>query len=408
MAVSVVHRVGSRRKGFPCLSSIRSGTSGFSVYHIGSNSQDGSGRDTAPVGVVAFYIGHKFMDDIVGNAVSAVVIIAVFWKVSFHFVVYDNTVFVPDGLYFCVFDGGKRICHYGEACDSRSEPAGDFFVVESHLDPFIAVFVMHIMNDIQGIYIDLRQPFHHIPEPVHNLFIVQILRGNRAELGPYLFLGNFIHPSVDRVKQAFGQICPGAEKLHFLSDPHGRYTAGNGVVVAVGHPHKIIIFILDRRGSDGGFCAETFEIPGQSCRPQHSQVRFRRRSQIFQGVEIAVGHFGHHMPPVDPHAADGFCDPGRISGKQSIVFRGPGKFYQTQFHDKMIYKLLDLSFCESSIRKIPLGIDIQESRGSAQRHGGAVLFFDSSQITKIQPLNSFPDIGCGPGNIEAVNMSQFF
>ena len=114
------------------------------------------------------------------------------------------------------------------------------------------------------------------------------------------------------------------------------------------------------------------------------------------------------MPPVDPHASDGFCDPGWISGKQSIVFRGSGKFYQTQFHDKMIYKLLDLSFCESSIRKIPLGIDIQESRGSAQRHGGAVLFFDSSQIAKIQPLNSFLDIGCGPGNIEAVNMSQFF
>ena len=176
----------------------------------------------------------------------------------------------------------------------------------------------------------------------------------------------------------------------------------------MGHPHKIVIFILDRRGSDGSFGAETFEIPGQSCRPQYSQIGFRRRSQIFQGVEIAVGHFGHHMPPVDPHASDGFCDPGWISGKQSIVFRGSGKFYQTQFHDKMIYKLLDLFFCESSICKIPLSIDIQESRGSAQRHGGAVLFFDSSQITKIQPLDSFPDIGRRPGNIEAVNMSQFF
>ena len=176
----------------------------------------------------------------------------------------------------------------------------------------------------------------------------------------------------------------------------------------MGYPHKIIVFILDRRGSDGSFRTETFEIPWQLCRPQHGQVRLRRRSQIFQGVEIAVGHLGHHMPAVDAHAADGFCNPGRISGKQGIVLRSSGKFHQTQLHDKVVYKLLDLFLCEGSILKIPLGIDIQESRSPAKRHGSPVLLFDGSQITEIQPLDGFPDIGGRTGDIEAVDMAQLF
>ena len=43
--------------------------------------------------------------------------------------------------------------------------------------------------------------------------------------------------AVESVKQAFCQIGAGAEELHFLTDSHGGYTAGNAVVIAVGNAH---------------------------------------------------------------------------------------------------------------------------------------------------------------------------
>ena len=114
------------------------------------------------------------------------------------------------------------------------------------------------------------------------------------------------------------------------------------------------------------------------------------------------------MTAIYAHASDRFCDPGRVSGEQSVVFRSSGKFYKAQLHNEMVHKLLDFFFCKGAILEIPLGVDIQESGGSSKRHGSAVLLLDCGQIAEIQPLNGLLNIGSRSGDIETIDISKLF
>ena len=358
--------------------------------------------------MISLHILHELMDNVVSNVVHTVIVISVFGEISLHLIIHSNAVFVTDHFYFRIFDGGQRICHHRKSGDSGSEPPGHLFVVERHLKSLIGIFVVHVVNDVQCIDIDLSQPFHHITETFHDFIIVQIFCSDGAEFRSHLFFGDFVHAAVDGIEQTFRQVCPGAEELHFFAQAHRGYTAGNGIIVSVGHPHQVVVLILDGRGGDGGFCAEPFEILRKPGGPQHGQVRLRRSSQIFQGVQVTVRHTGYHMTSVDAHTADGFGYPGGISGEKGIVFRCPCEFYQTQLHDEMIYKFLDLFLCKGSVLQISFGINIQKGGGASQGHGSAVLLFDGCQIAEVQPLNGFLHIGGRAGNVIAVNISQLF
>ena len=75
------------------------------------------------------------MDNVNGNLVYPVIIIAVFGEVSLYFVVNYDAVFITNGLYFGIFDGRQGICNNRQAgntgcktsglpCD-REEPSAD-------------------------------------------------------------------------------------------------------------------------------------------------------------------------------------------------------------------------------------------------------------------------------------------
>ena len=366
MAVPVMHGIGSRREGFSCLSAVRCGTGVLSIYHIGGDGQDGSGGDTAPVGMISLDVFHEIMYHRIGNLISPVIIISVFGEISLHLIIHHNAVFIPDGFYLRVLDGGQRIGHHRQAGDSRGEPAGHLPVMKSHLQPLIAVFVMHVMDDVQGIDVHLCQPFHHVMEFFHDFLIVQVFRGDGTVFGSHLFFGHLVHTAVDGVQQAFCQVRPGAEELHFLAHPHGGNTAGNGVVVSMGHPHQVIVLILDGGRSDGSFRAEPFEFLRKPGGPQDGQVGLRSSSQVLQGMKIAERHLCHQCSSVDSHTADGFRHPGGVAGKQGVILRGPGEFYHPKLHDKVIHKFLNLLFRKPAALQIPLRVNIQERGRSSQ------------------------------------------
>ena len=98
--------------------------------------------------VVCLNILHKFVDNIIGNLIHTVIIISVFWEISLGFIIHNNAMFIPDGFYFGIFNGRQGICHHRKTGDSGSKPTGDFLVMKGHLQPFIAVFIMHIVYDI--------------------------------------------------------------------------------------------------------------------------------------------------------------------------------------------------------------------------------------------------------------------
>ena len=185
------------------------------------------------------------MDNVNSNLVYPVVIVSVFGEVSFYFVVNYDAVFITNGFYFGIFDGRQGVCNNRQAGNTGCKPAGYLMIVKSHLQTLVAVFVMHIVDDVQAVYINTGQPLHHIVVAIHNLIVIQILRGNRTVFRSYLLFADLIYTAVDCVQKTFGQVGTGSEELHFFSDPHGGYAAGNRIIIAVGNTHQVIIFILD-------------------------------------------------------------------------------------------------------------------------------------------------------------------
>ena len=393
MAVPVVHWVGPRCKWLAGLPAVRGRACVISIYHIGGNGKDRGGGNAAAVGVVSLYIAHEGVYQVCCQLVYPVIVISIFREVSLHNIVGHNALFIADNPDPGILNGGQGVCHNGKACDAGCEPAGHLLVMERHLKPFIAVFIVIVVDDVQGIDIYLGQPLHHIFVFVHYIVKIQIFRGYGAVLGAYLLAADFIHPAVDGVEQALGQVGPGAEELHFLADAHAGYTAGNGIIIAMGYPHQIIVLILDGGGLNGSLGTEPLKVLRKLCGPEYGQVRLRGSAQVLKGVQITEGHLGHHVASVDSDTSDGFRNPCGVPGEQLVVFRRPGKFYKTQLHNKVVYKFLNLFLRITSFRKVALSVDIQKGGGASQGHGGAVLLLDSSQVAQVGPLYGLLHIG---------------
>ena len=47
--------------------------------------------------------------------------------------------------------------------------------MQSHLQTFITVLVMHVVDDIEGIHVYSRQPLHHVMEFIHHLIVIKVL-----------------------------------------------------------------------------------------------------------------------------------------------------------------------------------------------------------------------------------------
>ena len=249
------------------------------------------------------------MHQVCCQLVNPVVIISIFREITFHDIIGHNTLIIAHHLDLGIFDGGQGVCHNGKARDAGCEPAGHLLIMERHLKSFVAVSVVIVMNDVQGIDIYLGQPFHHILVLVHHVVKIQILCGHGTVFRSHLLAADFIDTAVDGVEQAFGQIGSGAEELHFLADTHTGYAAGNGIIIAVGHSHQIIILILDGGGLNGGLGTEPFKILRELCGPQYGQVWLRGSAQVLKGVQITEGHLGHHVAAVNADSSDGFRNP---------------------------------------------------------------------------------------------------
>ena len=77
----------------------------------------------------------------------------------------------------------------------------------------------------------------------------------------------FILTAVEAHEQQLCKIGPRAEKLHLLTNLHGRYAAGNRIIIAVDRAHQVIVFILDRIRIAGNFCSKPFECVRQTAGP---------------------------------------------------------------------------------------------------------------------------------------------
>ena len=239
-------------------------------------------------------------------------------------------------------------------------------IVERHLNLLVAVLIVHIVNNVESVYVHAGEPTHHIVVSLHNLIIVKVLRGDRTVLRSDLLTGDLVHTAVDSVEKALGKVCSRAEELHLLTNSHRGNTASNSVIVTVGKAHKIVVLVLNGRGLDRGLCAEFLEVVGESRGPKNCKVRLGSRAEVVESVEVTVGHLGYHVTSVDSYAADGLGNPLRIAREERIILRSTSKLDKAELHNEVVDEFLYLTLGKSTLSEITLGIYIEEGRGSAE------------------------------------------
>ena len=265
---------------------------------------------------------------------------------------------------------------------------------------------MHVVDDVQRVHVHAGEPLHHVVELAHNVVVVERVALDGAILRADLLLGDLVHAAVERVEQALGQVRAGAEELHLLADAHGAHAAGDGVVVAMVHAHEVVVLVLDGARSDGGLGAELLEGLRQILRPQHRQVGLRRGAHVLERVEVAERRLGDEGAAVHAHAADGLGDPLRVAGEEVLILGGTGELDHAELHDEVVHELLDLLLGEGAAGEVALSVDVDEGRGAAHGHGGAVLLLHRSEVREVHPLDGLLRVLGRAGDVVAVEVGH--
>ena len=136
--------------------------------------------------------------------------------------------------------------------------------MQCHQRCFVAVFVVHVVDAVQGSHVLGCEPVHEAVHALHYGVIVKHFVGHRRFFRADLFFGFFVHTAVDCVKQGFGEVGARTEELHLFADYHRADAAGDGVIVAVEvRTHQVVVFVLHGGSVNGDFGAEVFEADRQ-------------------------------------------------------------------------------------------------------------------------------------------------
>ena len=350
---------------------------------------------------------HKGAQQPHTDLVGPVVVVSVSREIALDLVILGNAVLVTDNLYLGVLDGGQGVDHVGKSRDTGGKGTFQIRIHQRKLRCLVIIFVMHVLDQVQRIHIQIRQPLHHVVVALHNLVVIQILGSDRTVLGSYLIAGLLIHAAIYGVEQTLRQVCPGAEELHLLARLGRGHAAADRVVVAPYRLHGVVVLILHGAGLDGNAGSIILESFRQSGGIEYGQVRLGSRSHILQRVQETEIGLRHHASSI--YAGSGHIQgrPYRVAGEQLVVGGDPGKFYHTKLHGKVIDQLLCLGLSQDTLLQVTLNIDIQEGGDTSHAHGRAVLGLDSCQISEIQPLHCLLGVLRGSGNVVSVDLCHF-
>ena len=104
-----------------------------------------------------------------------------------------------------------------EAGNACREGAAHVCINKRQLRRLVEVLVVHVVNQVQGVYINACKPFHHVLEARHEFFIGDNVALYRAVGRAALLACPAVDPSADGIVETLGKVCTCAEELHFLS-----------------------------------------------------------------------------------------------------------------------------------------------------------------------------------------------
>ena len=104
-----------------------------------------------------------------------------------------------------------------ESGDTGCERATQVGVDKRKFGSLVEVLVVHVVNQVQGVYINTCKPFHHVLEARHEFFIGDDVALYRAVGRAALLACPAVDPSADGIVETLGKVRTCAEELHFLS-----------------------------------------------------------------------------------------------------------------------------------------------------------------------------------------------
>ena len=268
LLVPAVHRVGARGERLAALAAVRGRAGVGPVHDVGRDGQHGLGVPGVAIGREGADLVHEHRHDPRGEVVHPRVVVAEGRVLAVEGEVGDQTGLVAHGMHARVLDRRQRVGHDRQPGDAARQGALGVVVVQGHLEALVGVLVVHEVDDVQGVDVDVGQPGHGRVEARPRRRRSPGCRRPRARPRSITCLpGDLVAAAVDRVEQGLGQVHPGAEELHPLADRHARHAAGDRAVVAalVELAQQVVGLVLDRRGVDGDLRAELLE-PARAAR----------------------------------------------------------------------------------------------------------------------------------------------
>ena len=278
--------------------------------------------------------------------------------------------------------------------------------MESHFESFVAILVVHVVDDAEGVAVNASQPAHHLLELSHYLIVIEVFASDSREEGRNLLAVEFIDTTVDGIEKTLSEVGASTEELHLLTDAHRRYAACNTVVVTVVRTHKVVVFVLDGRSCDRHLSAILLPVFGKTSRPKHSEVGFGCRSEVGEGVEDTEAGLGHHGATVHTHTTDRFSYPNRVTREESVVLRSAEEAHDAELHHELVDEFLSFYFRELTSLDVAFDEDVQEGRHTTDRHSSTVLVLDGSEVSEIYVLYSFASVFSRTREVETISFTE--
>ncbi len=262
--VTTVHRVSTRSERCTSATAIRGVTGFLTINHVRGDGQNRLRWDSVTVSRQFLNFLHETFNQVNRQVIHASIVVTKLRVFAFDFEVDSQTVFVTNRFNFRIFDCRQGVSSNGQTRDTARHGTNNVTVMQRHQRSFVAVLVVHVMDDVQRGHVLLSQPVHEVIHTFHDFIEVQHVCFDRLRFRANLHFQFFVNAAVNSVQHCFREVCTCAEELHLLTNNHRAYAAGNCVVVVVEvRTHQIIVLVLQRRRIDRNFRSEFFKVQRQ-------------------------------------------------------------------------------------------------------------------------------------------------
>ena len=203
---------------------------------------------------------HKGLQQPYSDVISTIIVVTITWEVALSLKLDRETCLITYDINLCILDSRDRVNHMTEASDTRCESTTYVSVNECELCSLIEVLVVHVMDEVQCVYIDTSQPLHHIHEARHELIVCYDITLYWTISRSTLLTCLAVNTTADSISKTFSEVCTCTKELHLLTRLCCRYAAADRIVIAPYWSHHVIILILNRACRDRNLRSIVLEV----------------------------------------------------------------------------------------------------------------------------------------------------